>query len=110
MFREKLEPLWDKIFNSLHRDQGLTRRRRFSAAAFAAARRRALAAVRLFIDHLAASGDSAAKAQVDENIGEMREHLGKMDGVLPSPQLRKALIGLTEDVKSYSPISRRRSP
>ena len=38
---------------------------------------------------------------MDANIAELRTHLDQLDGVLKNPQLRKAMVGLSEDIKAY---------
>jgi methyl-accepting chemotaxis protein len=102
VFRQKLEPVWERVAARLTEIKDVTAADGSTQAAFAASEAKEhWLLVRMFADHLLTTGDGAAKASVDANIGEMREHLGELDSALKNPQLRKALADLTEEVKSY---------
>jgi methyl-accepting chemotaxis protein len=88
VFRQKLEPVWERVAARLTEIKDVTAADGSTQAAFAASEAKEhWLLVRTFADHLLTTGDSAAKASVDANIGEMREHLGQLDSALKNPQL-----------------------
>jgi methyl-accepting chemotaxis protein len=102
IFREKLESAWERVSTRLTEIKDATVASNSTQASFTSSEATEhWLLVKLFADRLLSAGDAAAKANVDANISEMREHLGELDRALTNPQLRNTLTALTEEIKSY---------
>jgi methyl-accepting chemotaxis protein len=102
VLRDRMEPQAERIFNHFTEIKDASATDGVAPASFAAgeAEEHWLLA-RLIVARFLSSGDAAAKGLVDTNIAELRTHLDQLDGVLKNPQLRKAMVALSEDVKAY---------
>ena len=102
LLRDRMEPQAERIFGHFTEIKDRSAADGVAEASFAAgeAEEHWLLA-RLIVSRFITSGDSAARAQVDANLVEMRTHIEQLDAVLKNPQLRKSMTALSEDIRAY---------
>ncbi|WP_158044320.1 methyl-accepting chemotaxis protein [Skermanella pratensis] len=102
VLRERMEPLATRILAYFTEIKNSSAAAGNLSASFAASESEEHWLIaRLVVDRFLANGDQAARREFNDNMAQMRQHLGELEAVLKDPGLQEARVALGDGVRQF---------